>query len=710
MTKLKILNIDIFACPIRIAILSLLVSLFIDIHPTFAQVSEHQKSFIIQKSPFENKIHMGGLLDADNTSTYSSDGRLIREFEPMVSLSISNRGKTSINSPRLLINNKSNWFSLDMMIEDFSSHVSSNREKALALWRFMTDNRMHAASPAHGCDISDPINLLGIFGYATCAATADAVTSIGAYLGLPARKWHLSADYQNHTFAEVDFGDGYVIIDPDAQVFYLDYDNCTLLGKDAVELDGYLIHRTHHFGKSSRSNFAMASLYNGVIAESGPSACSGASLDINLRPGETILYHWQEPDSYFHNILPANFSTPFPITNDKIIYDVPISAVNLSELLYSYSNIILDRNPDGDPFIRSAALNKKSEFIIKMKSPFILLDSQIIFKWFQATEHNRITLDFSADKSKWQKVWNSSKSGFQQTGINLTSYIKELPAKNRHDIYLRFKLMPKSRSEACGISAIKIISTFQASRFFMPHLQLGENLIAYTDETLDERNIEVDIKWRESAANSPPKAVAAPLFPQQNGETTSLQFTFKWTAANDPDEDAIIDYHFQLSDHEDMSFPLSPNFDIYVSAVQEKVQAEFSIPWPGLLNNGTTYFWRVRAKDGRGAWSRWSRVWSFVARGIMMPVAGRVINDSDGNVELHWHANPNGARPAFYQIHGSNAPNGFTPDSDSFVCTSKYPKYRISSTAFKYYRVISVDAFNQASGPSKVISVDAVLQ
>jgi len=526
-------------------------------------------------------------------------------------------------------------------------------------------------------------------------------------MGLPAHKWHLAADYQNHTFAEVDFGDGYVAIDPDAQVFYLDYDNHTLLDKEAVDKDHYLIHRTRHFGKSSHSTFQMQNLYNGSVVKSGPSSCRGASMDVNLRPGETIIFYWQEPASYFHSILPASFSVPYPVANNKIVYDVPISSASFSELLYSYSNIILDHHPNGDPFIHPEALNLKSEFIIKIECPFILLDSQVVFKWFQATKDSRVMLDFSKDGSKWQRVWSSSQSGFQQAGINLTSCINELPAMNRHDMFLRFKLMPKSTENACGISAIKVSSTFQASRFFMPNLRLGENLITFTDANSDERNIKVDIKWQESKDNTPPEAVAKPLFPEQNGETELLQFTFKWPEPNDADGDAIVDYHFQLSERSDMAFPLSPNFDRYISAADKKIAPIFTIPWPGLLNDGEKYYWRVRALDAGGAWSNWSRTWSFVAHGVMPPIDGRIILGASKRPVIEWSANPKGARPVSYLIYGSDKAHGFIPDSINLIGKSKAADFIPSSREIKYFRVAAVDSNGSVSGPSRIIRAGA---
>jgi hypothetical protein len=61
---------------------------------------------------------------------------------------------------------------------------------------------------------------------------------------------------------------------------------------------------------------------------------------------------------------------------------------------------------------------------------------------------------------------------------------------------------------------------------------------------------------------------------------------FQWKAATDPDDDAITDHHFQLSDRPDMRWPLSPNFDKYISKTPDKGKTFYTLPRPGLLLHG----------------------------------------------------------------------------------------------------------------------------
>jgi hypothetical protein len=71
---------------------------------------------------------------------------------------------------------------------------------------------------------------------------------------------------------------------------------------------------------------------------------------------------------------------------------------------------------------------------------------------------------------------------------------------------------------------------------------------------------------------------------------------------------------------------------MYISAIGDSVKPEYPIPWPGLLNDGTQYFWRVRAKDTYGAWGKWSPIWSFIPHGVMMPLGNHQVEFNGQNL------------------------------------------------------------------------------
>jgi hypothetical protein len=95
-------------------------------------------------------------------------------------------------------------------------------------------------------------------------------------------------------------------------------------------------------------------------------------------------------------------------------------------------------------------------------------------------------------------------------------------------------------------------------------------------------------------------------------------------------------------------------------------------------------------------------VWSFTAHGVMMPVEGQVVAINNETF-LKWQPNPAGYLPALYEVHGSEEPYGFTPDSSTLVGISFEPQFNISGLSYDYYRVIAADNQGEISGPSRLI-------
>jgi hypothetical protein len=80
-----------------------------------------------------------------------------------------------------------------------------------------------------------------------------------------------------------------------------------------------------------------------------------------------------------------------------------------------------------------------------------------------------------------------------------------------------------------------------------------------------------------------------------------------WEPATDPDQgDRVADYQVMVSLRPDCRWPLSPSLFRNVGSAD----CEWRVP-PSFLNPATTYYWKVRARDSRGAIGPWGPVFSF---------------------------------------------------------------------------------------------------
>src|SRR5262249_46539767 len=134
----------------------------------------------------------------------------------------------------------------------------------------------------------------------------------------------------------------------------------------------------------------------------------------------------------------------------------------------------------------------------------------------------------------------------------------------RYEYRLRCELAGEARLKRLGI-----INDIQMAPQAMPGMSIGDNKFVYTDQSAGERRLRITHDWVERAACRPPEAPKAPMFPPDKGEAEGTQLVFRWPAPSSPlpgggegsgvRGDPIVDYHFELSDRPDMSWPLSPN-------------------------------------------------------------------------------------------------------------------------------------------------------
>ncbi|MEA2064194.1 MAG: fibronectin type III domain-containing protein, partial [Gemmatimonadota bacterium] len=163
-----------------------------------------------------------------------------------------------------------------------------------------------------------------------------------------------------------------------------------------------------------------------------------------------------------------------------------------------------------------------------------------------------------------------------------------------------------------GISWFKSVTDLQVSPHSLPALSLGENIIRYRNDSPGSAGkVRITHTWRETSGNHAPGTVTVGLSPGPGGTVKKLTPTLKWEPAidedsGDVDRDEITGYQVMVSLRPDCRWPVS--MTLYRNVGSEK--CEWKVP-ESFLNPGTTYYWRVRARDSRGAVGKWGEVFSF---------------------------------------------------------------------------------------------------
>jgi hypothetical protein len=678
---------------------------------------------IAQSGHATETITVGGFLDATNTLTKLWN-TLSVEYEPLQRIIIDNKSAKKIKSPKVVFNNI-DYYSKEKMLEHIFSSCLTLQDSLLAVYTFVKEmaiGRMHPDWEAY-----DEYKMLFTYGYALCSAFVKNIGTILQEVNISSEEILLT---HHHIIQAVVNGKEY-LLDGNENVFYKDYDNKSLVGLSKVFNDKYLIKRTSHLGRREvwgdnyeRSIF-VSRVYDEMNTVPYETYGDGSyNFDFVLKPNEKILFDYQEPKLFhdLHEIMSIEFvDFKDVVLNNLHIYSQNFtdSNIDLTEILDRVVNITNGgvTHPNLHPL-----LNQKGEFILKVALPFPILTSDIKMTLRQATQADRISVYYSTDSIRWETVYTSNQTGCFMDSISL--YDKMAPLGDAsywersalYKYYLKFEFSPKDSAEACGIDSLNIQTVFQCSRFFAPQLKLGENVVEYSDANGNntDRNVAVTIKWRESRENKPPNKIMTPIFPIHQSDVDSLYFAFHWQPATDDDGDPIVDYEFMLSSDNRMLFPHAPNFEKYVSSFNEDdIRPYFKTGKTGWLNDGETYYWRVRAKDVRGAWGEWSDTWSFTPHGVMRPVNGK--SEIKGQaIYLSWERNPTGKQPDFYKVYASNESNGFSPEAASFetptffvYCDTTHLliPFQKDEAPKSFYRIAACDTLGQESLVSDVIAI-----
>lgn len=178
------------------------------------------------------------------------------------------------------------------------------------------------------------------------------------------------------------------------------------------------------------------------------------------------------------------------------------------------------------------------------------------------------------------------------------------------------------------------------------------------------------------------------IFPTNNLVCTNFNLEFDWSAAIDRDNDAIT-YVIDIS--------TTSNFStILFTAVTSATTRAFT------LEKGTTYYWRVKARDSKGNESAYSPTQSFFTEpdaGVnTAPTVPEVVSPSIGArlsstaITLEWNAYDSEDDALLYDLYfgDTNPPLLFAEDIDvsSFDVT-------VSPGTVYYWRVVAKDN-NQA--------------
>ena len=687
----------------------------------------------ITESRKKYSINMKGNLDFENSSTRNCSNWEIA-FQPNISLTIENTGKTLVRNPKIIVNGKRNWCNMEEVLAEALKDAQNEQEKIYLLWDFMRKNRYHD-SPVFGHasadELHDPVKMLNIYTGGLCDDAGSCGSSLYYHAGFNSEK-NGEDPYvrclHGHMMCEVFYDGDYQFMDIDEDVFYLDRENEKPVSGDVVCRDHDLAKRERHYGpifQGWQTGESAASLF-GIDDASTKRIVAGHKMDITLRPGEKLVYSWDNIGKLASE--KPDLSRRF-YGNSKLIYTPPFELLDVCA--ESVKDVVLVK--DGE--IGVVGCSEDAHIIYKINTPYVICGGEIQAKFsadvaaslrpasgrdrerplrpantdLTLEPTNKFCLSISFDCENWEKIWEGT--GDNELTLPTDEFLKVREASPKYQYFIRVELSSALETHGAKLGSLTINTDIMASPLALPRLQLGENKIAYTDETEEPHEVGVTHCWRECDSVHPLEAPNQPEYPADKSVVRDSILTFKWQPVPNCKR-----YHIQVSRYSDMKIPYRPSFDTIIK------ETEFGIPFTGIFSPDETYYWRLRADDKNGVWSEWSDIWKFSWDGPRVPID--VKKEIQGNrIIISWKPNPRGNKPIYYEVYGSDE-KGFSISKEPYEvmglgkCEANYvgrtvetkmlvvaPDAVGSNVNKTFYRVVAVDKNGTESGPSDYVEM-----
>ncbi len=436
--------------------------------------------------------------------------------------------KAEIYSVKLVGSAQPGCWSLEGIVKKVTAGLSSDREKALALHRFGMAHQIHYIGPYEGGrEVSDPLKLIGVYGYDLCGNNSTTMCALYNLAGLKARRRGATG----HVVPEVWFEGKWNYIDTDMFGYVYLPDDKTLASVDELAANPDLWLRE---GRRPDPFFPWDppnAMRKAFIAIKGWKDYHPYSLAhimrLGLRTRESVTCYYRPRGRFYLDPLsfPEQVSTQHrsywiegPVRQNSMAWTDSVPA-SYGNGLFIYepdlrSNTFRVENPEmkgvlvkqGDelPPLAAATKTEKATLVLELNTPWVIAGLQndltnfedntegaVVSGWFwriEETDQNRISLSVDSGRN-WIEVWENRHRGAVPFRVDLTRFVQ-----GRYGYKVKFEWIDNGGSGQVGLEGLKLQTWVELSPMALPRLETGKNV--FTLSTSPHRAVLNECYWQ----------------------------------------------------------------------------------------------------------------------------------------------------------------------------------------------------------------------
>jgi hypothetical protein len=403
------------------------------------------------------------------------------------SVTIANLGADPVVNPRLVANGKRDWFSTADLLAGIIAPGMSDRDKALAIWRFLVDHRYHDA-PAHpDIEMHDPVRFLNVYGYGFCDDSATNFMVLAEQAGLKARVWGLSG----HVVPEAFFEGDWRMLDPDGEIYYLEDDGRAIAGLKTLEQRPDLIRKypSPYYTDAEKLVSIYTTTGDNQLADGYRRKSEAVhTLAFTLRPGESLTRHhenWGLFFSSYDKIRAPRDTARQHFGNGTFVLSPVFAHDTFRKGAETVSNLRAERA--GEAWVL-ASDRGEGTLVYGFASPYPYLDGSVTI-----AGQGRVALAFSETGEAWTDVWTSAPGPSFDTTVRLGGYFRTRAGRPTYAYRLRLTVDGR-------VQVLRFRSDIQVAPASLPALAAGENTIRYRDESKGARRVSIEFAYDTGAA------------------------------------------------------------------------------------------------------------------------------------------------------------------------------------------------------------------